>query len=318
MNEKQWLRHKLWIEFQTFFLVTAMSALLGFLGWVIAGEVMAIFVLILMIGSYFILPKVSPHLLLRMNRCRELKPYEAPKIHGLVHALARRGEFKNLPTLYYLPSDQLNAFAAGSVENGAIALSDGLIRNLNLDEMAGVLAHEMSHLRHDDLKILAFADISSRVTGILSLIGQVLLLINFPLVLFMNHQINWWVILLLILAPHIGDFLFLTLSRTREYDADLGAVELTGDPEGLALGLSKIHNYQNSVLKRLLFRGYKITESVLMRTHPPTQERIRRLFEVRENKKEVYLLPNRTNREVQQSRGYSDPLVCRPNSLDVF
>jgi heat shock protein HtpX len=296
MNETQWLRHKLWIEFQTFLLVAAMSALLGALGWVIAGEVMAIFVLILMIGSYYILPRISPHLLLRMNRCRELKPYEAPKIHGLVHALARRGEFKNLPTLYYLPSDQLNAFAAGSVENGAIALSDGLLRRLNLDEVAGVLAHEMSHLKHDDLKILAFADLSSRVTGILSVIGQVFLLINLPLVLFMNYQINWWVILLLIFAPNIGDFLFLTLSRTREYDADLGAVELTGDPESLALALSKIHNHQNSILKRLLFRGYKITEPILMRTHPPTQERIRRLIQVGENKREIYRLPTRASR----------------------
>jgi heat shock protein HtpX len=303
MNERQWLKHKLWIEFQTFFLVTAMSVLLGILGWIIAGEMMAIFVLGLMIGSYFFLPKVSPHLLLRMNRCRELKSYETPKIHGLVHALARKGEFKNLPTLYYLPSDQLNAFSAGSVENGAIALSDGLLRNLNLNEITGVLAHEMSHLKHGDLKFLTFADISSRVTGILSLIGQVLLLLNLPLIFFMNYQINWWVILLLILASHIGDFLFLTLSRTREYDADLGAAELTGDPEGLALALSKIHNHQNSVLKQLLFRGYKVAEPVLMRTHPPTRERIRRLLEVGESKRKAYRLPNRVAWDGKRSHG---------------
>jgi heat shock protein HtpX len=288
MNERQWLKHKFLIGFQTFFLVTAMSVLLGILGWIIAGEVMAIFVLGLMIASYFFLPKISPHLLLRMNHCRELKSYETPKIHGLVHALARKGEFKNLPTLYYLPSDQLNAFTAGSEENGAIALSDGLLRNLNLEEIAGVLAHEMSHLKHGDLKVLVFADISSRITGILSMMGQVLLLLNLPLIFFMNYQINWWVILLLILAPDIGDFLFLTLSRTREYDADLGAAELTGDPEGLALALSKIHNHQNGILKQLVFRGYRVTEPVLMRTHPPTKERIRRLLEVREYKREAY------------------------------
>ncbi len=294
MNKEQWLKHKVWIGLQTFFLVMAMSMLLGTLGWVIAGGAMAIFVLGLMIGSYFFLPKISPHFLLRMNRCRELKPYETPNIHGVVHALAKRANFSNLPTLYYLPSNQLTAFTAGTIDNGAIALSDGLLRNLNLKEVAGVLGHEMSHLKNDDLKVLSFADVSSRVTGILSLIGQFLLLLNLPLVLFMNYQFNWLIILLLIFAPHIGDFLFFTLSRTREYDADLGAAELTGDPEGLASALYKIQQHQNSVLKQALFRGYRVTEPVLMRTHPPTKERIRRLLEVGGNKSETYRLPART------------------------
>ncbi len=293
MNENQWFKHKLWIGIQTFFLVTAMSALLGFLGWVLAGEAMAIFVLGLMIWFYFFLPKISPHLLLRMYRCRELNPHEAPNIHGVVHALAKKANFTNLPTLYYQPTNHLNAFAAGSIDNGAIALSDGLLRNLNLKEIAGVLAHEISHLKNDDLKALAFTDISSRIARALSLFGLFLLLLNLPMILFMNYQIAWWVILLLIFAPHIGDLLFYTLSRTREYNADLGAVELTGDPEGLALALNKINNHQNNVLKQLFFRGYKITEPVMMRTHPPTKERILRLLEMKKNQRPTYALPAR-------------------------
>ncbi len=290
MDQKQWIKHKLWIEIQSLFQITAIAVLLGALGYIIAGEFMAVFVLGMVFAAYHFLPKVSPHLLLRMNKGRELKPHQAPNIHGLVHTLARKAGLTNLPTLYYLPSTGLNAFAVGSIENGAIALSDGLIRNLNLNEIAGVLGHEISHLKNGDLKILAFADISSRFATALSLTGYFLILLSLPLIIFLQYQINWAVLLFLAFAPHIANLLFFYLSQTREYDADLGASELTGDPEGLASALNKIQRHQDGFLKRLLFQGYRFSDPMLQRTHPLTQERIRRLMEVRDSQSAYRIL----------------------------
>ena len=115
-------------------------------------------------------------------------------------------------------------FAVGSPARSAVAVTDGLIRQLGLRELLGVLAHEVSHIRSNDLWVMGLADMFSRATSVLSLLGQVLLLINLPLLLFSSATISWWVILLLIFAPSlaslasgraVGSLAWLSVARPR-------------------------------------------------------------------------------------------------------
>jgi heat shock protein HtpX len=217
---------------------------------------------------------------MRLFRARPLSPHEAPALIQLVESLARRAGLADTPRLYYLPSDVMNAFTSGTRRNAAIALSDGLLRRMAWREISGVIAHEMMHIVNHDTRLMAFADLTSRLTGFLSLTGQLLLLINLPLLILGQETIPLLPILVLIAAPSISALVQLALSRSREYEADLGAVELTGDPLGLASALNKLEAPRNGLLSRLFHPGPRIPDPSLLRTHPPTEERVRRLLEL--------------------------------------
>ena len=126
---------------------------------------------------------------------------------------------------------------------------------------------------------MGLANVVSRVTGTLSWIGQLLLLINLPMVLFGSYQFPWTLVLL-IGAPSISALLQLALSRTREFDADVDAASLTGNPRGLARALAKMEHLQRGWLQRIPLPGHRLPEPSLFRTHPHTDERIRRLLEL--------------------------------------
>ncbi|MDM8560110.1 zinc metalloprotease HtpX [Candidatus Parabeggiatoa sp. HSG14] len=282
MDESQWLKHKLLNIIQSLLLVIAMTVILGLLGWLIGGGIMAFYAIALVVAIYLFNPIVSPHLILRMYRTQKITYSHAPNLHSILRTLAKRANLPKVPQLVYLPSDMMNAFAVGRPKNAVIALSDGLLRRLSLREISGVLAHEMSHIYHDDMRIMGFADITSRLTRFLSLIGYFLLLLNLPLLLFDLYIISWSAIFLLILAPIITDLLQLALSRTREYYADLGAAQLLGDPEALALALIKMERYQGHILEQIFWPRRYSPEPSLLRTHPPVKERVRRLLNLRE------------------------------------
>jgi heat shock protein HtpX len=174
----------------------------------------------------------------------------------------------------------VNAFAVGSPEHSAIGITAGLLRGLDRRELAGVLAHEISHIRRRDTWVMSLADLITRATHGLSVIGQVLLLLNFPLLLMGALTVPWTAVLLLILAPTLSGLLQLALSRAREYDADLGAVELTGDPRGLASALGRLERLNAGWIERIFLPGRRVPDPSLLRTHPSTAERIRRLHEL--------------------------------------
>jgi len=170
----------------------------------------------------------------------------------------------------------------GTCNDAVIGLTDGLFRTLNIREITAVIAHEISHIANNDVRVMGIADFISRSTHFFSLIGQISLILNFPLLLFHQSTIPWGAILLLIFAPTISGLLQLALSRTREFEADLDAARITGDPEGLSSALQKLDIAQKSFLKRIFFPGLGEGDPSLLRTHPPTEERIRRLMELRE------------------------------------
>ena len=280
MDLAVWNKNKLLNAIQSALLVVFMAALLGLVGWMLGGHLFALSAVAAMIVLYFFAPKMSPFLILKMVHGRRLSYQDTPGLYLVLEKLARRAKLPRLPMLYYFPGSVMNAFTVGSRENAAIAVSQRLLDGLNSSEITAVLAHEVSHIRSNDMRIIGFADLANRLTHGLSLFGQLLLIVNLPLVLFSGISINWMAILLLIFAPGISALLQLALSRSREYNADLGAVELMGNPGALATALAKIENHGSTFFNRLPWPANP--NSQVLRTHPPTRERIRRLMAIRD------------------------------------
>jgi heat shock protein HtpX len=277
IDDEVWLQHAWRNRLQSLVLLAAMAlflALLGQLLWGISGLVILLVAGVMMVWFN---PALSPRLVMRMYGARAVGPRQAPVLWQLLAQLTERAGLPHQPDLYYVPSRMLNAFAVGSKRNPAIAITDGLLRQLSTRELIGVLAHEISHIRSNDLWVMGLADMFSRGTSLLSLMGQLLLLLNLPLILLADVSINWFAIILLIFAPTISALAQLALSRTREYDADLGAARLTGDPEGLAHALARIEQIQGGWMERIFLPGRRVPEPSILRTHPHTSERIARL-----------------------------------------
>jgi heat shock protein HtpX len=159
-----------------------------------------------------------------------------------------------------------------------VVVTDGLLQTLTLRELASVLAHEISHVRNNDLWIMTLADVMNRLTSAMWLAGMVLFFAGLPVLAMEGNVVLWLLIALLMLSPTIASLLQLALSRTREYDADLDAAGLTGDPRGLASALEKLERYQGGLFETLLLPGRRMPQPSLLRTHPPTRDRIARLL----------------------------------------
>ena len=180
--------------------------------------------------------------------------------------------------IQYIASPTLNAFAVGRREDSVIAVTDGALRTLDLRELAGVLAHEVSHIRNNDLWVMGLADTISRLTSMLSFMGTMLLIAALPMFFAGGAGPPVLAALLLMFAPTLGSLLQLALSRAREYNADLDAAGLTGDPRGLAAALLKLERYQGRAWEEMVMPGRRIPVPSILRTHPPTEERVRRLM----------------------------------------
>jgi len=258
-------------------LLAAMAGYMALLGWLLWGAD-GVLGLLLACGVVAVLnPRISPRLVMRLYGAVPLQSRQLPGLYAIVARLSERAGLPAVPQLHYLPSSMLNAFAVGRPEEAAIAVTDGLLRRLDSREAAAVLAHEISHIRNNDLWVMGLADLFSRATSMLSLAGQLLVLVNLPLVLMGGQTINWPAVALLVFAPGISALTQLALSRNRELDADLNAVRLTGDPRGLARALAKIERVQGAFWERLLTPGRGVPEPSILRTHPDTRERIARL-----------------------------------------
>jgi heat shock protein HtpX len=280
MGHLQIFTHRLTNALQSALLVGGLMALLGAVGWLIGGGGYALMAVGVVLLLYLLNPAVSPALVMRLYRAQRLDPHSAPVPAALMTELARRAGLPAVPALYYVPSRVMNAFSVGDRRHAAVAVSDGLLRGMDLRGLIAVLAHEVSHIAHNDLRTMTFADLVSRLTGVLSMVGQFLLLINLPLLVMGEATISWLAISLLVFAPTLSALFQLALSRSREYQADLGAAMLTGDPEGLALALARLESRQGGMLERILLPGWRIPEPSWLRTHPPTERRIARLLEL--------------------------------------
>ncbi len=155
----------------TVMLVAGAALIMGAMAYSVLGFAGLIGAVIVCLVGLKGVQNVSPQMVLKLYKAQPLLEAEMPELHQVVRTLARRANLPSVPQLYYVPSKMLNAFAVGSRENAAIAVTDGLLRSVTLRQLTGILAHETAHVINGDLKVMGTADILNRITNFLSTLG---------------------------------------------------------------------------------------------------------------------------------------------------
>ncbi|MFZ1900708.1 MAG: zinc metalloprotease HtpX [Azonexus sp.] len=273
-----------WVK--TAMLMAAIMALFGVVGGMVGGRSGMLLALVfggaMNVFSYWF----SDKMVLKMYNAQEVDESSAPQFYGMVRDLAQRAGLP-MPRVYLIDEQQPNAFATGrNPEHAAVAATTGILHLLSARELRGVMAHELSHVRHRDILI---STISATMAGAISALA------NFAM-LFGGRSDDGRPanplagIAVALLAPLAASLIQMAISRSREYEADRGGAEISGDPDALADALGKIQMYaegriplgpaeahpetaQMMILNPLSAGGIK----GLFSTHPPTEERIARL-----------------------------------------
>lgn len=253
-------------------LVVATSIVWGVMGALVAAGILA--------GVFVLAPRVPPETVMRLYRATYVQPDGASQLSSLVDVLAYRAGLAQRPKLYVIPSMTLNAFATGTPQHSAIGVTEGLLRRLSLREISGVLGHEISHIRNNDLAVMGLADVITRFLQLLSYVALALAALNVLAMMSGEQVVSWWTVLLLYTAPAVSSLLQLGLSRAREFDADREAAVLTGDAMGLASALRQLETYTGHFWEDLMFPvpARRVPQPSLLRTHPTNEERIARLL----------------------------------------
>ncbi len=264
-------------------LMAALITLFALLGQALGGEtglLVAFGVAVLMnLGSYWF----SDRIVLTMYRGREVGPAEAPELYAMVDRLRQRAGLP-MPKVYLVPSAQPNAFATGrNPEHAAVAFTEGILRALPADELEGVTAHELAHIKHRDILT---STIAATVASAITILARFAIFV--PAGGRDNNGGGLQALLMLILAPIAAMLIQMAISRAREYEADRGGAEISGNPNGLANALLRLEAAAERVPAEAnpstahLFivnplAGRMAGIASLFRTHPPTEERVARL-----------------------------------------
>jgi heat shock protein HtpX len=203
-----------------------------------------------------------------------LSPFQAPGLHAMMAELSARAGLAAPPRLWLLPQKPLQAIAAGTAASPGIGVTRALVEALPPRELAAVLAHEISHVRDGDLFVLRLAAIAATATRAMAQAGLIVAIFA-GLGAIGAHPL---LPVLLILSPLVADLLTLSLTRSREFLADAGAADLTGDPEALASALARLKRIQGDDFERLAARGPSWLR--WFRTHPTVAQRIAALEEI--------------------------------------
>ena len=218
---------------KTFMLLAAMTALFMGLGYLLGGAAGAAIAFVVAGGMNFIAYWNADKMVLRMYGARRVDETTAPNYVRIVKELARRADMPE-PAIYIVDNPQPNAFATGrNPENAAVAATTGLIRMLSPEELAGVMAHELSHIQNRDTLTMT---VTATIAGAISMLA------NFALFFGGNRNAGGVIgaIALAILAPMAAALVQMAISRTREYSADAGGAEICGNPVWLASALERI------------------------------------------------------------------------------
>jgi heat shock protein HtpX len=229
---------------KTGMLMAAMTALLGFCGYLIGGEGMMLIALAVAGGMNLIAYWNSDKIVLRMHNAREVDARTAPGLYRTVEDLARRAELP-MPKVYIIETDQPNAFATGrNPENAAVAATTGLLRLLNKEEIAGVMAHELAHVKSRDTLIMT---VTATIAGAVSMLANIAM---FSSLFGGNRQSPLGAIgaiLVMVLGPLAAALVQMAISRTREYGADKMGGEICGNPLWLASALEKLQRGASAI-----------------------------------------------------------------------
>lgn len=271
--------------FKTAMLMAAIMALFGAVGAALGGKQGMLLALVLGGGMNFFSYWFSDKMVLKMYNAREVDEFSAPQFYNMVRELAAKARMP-MPKVYIIDEAQPNAFATGrNPENAAVAATTGILRLLSAREIRGVMAHELAHVQHRDILI---STISATMAGAISMLA------NFAMFFggrdSEGRPANPIVsTLVMILAPLAATVIQMAISRAREYEADRGGAEISGDPDALADALEKINAYARGIPMATAEAHPETAQMMIMNplsggglrglfsTHPPAEERVARL-----------------------------------------
>jgi len=273
---------------RTTLLLATMSGLLVAIGYLVSGgnpstTLMFLgFAVAMNFFSYFFSDKFA----LKMSRAVPMEESENPEYFQMVRELCQRAEIP-MPRLYVIPQDQPNAFATGrNYNHSAVAVTQGITRLLSTDELRGVVAHELAHIKHRDILIQSVA---ATIGAAITYIGYMLLWFggdnNSPLGLV-------GALAMVLLAPLAAGIIQMSISRQREYAADAGGAAISGNPEALASALLRLEQGAEAIPMKghvneaseplYIVKPFKAKGMAgLFSTHPPIEERVKRLRQMR-------------------------------------
>ena len=276
-----------WIK--SFLLLTALTILFIWIGGIIGGQTGMVIAFILAFLMNFFSYWYSDKIVLAVYRAKPISENEAPELYSIVRELAAKAGIP-VPQIYIIPSPQPNAFATGrNPEHAAVAVTSGILQLLNREELKGVLGHELGHVIHRDILIQSVA---ATVAGAIMLLAS---MARWATIFggFSRDDDNGGIIGLLvaaILAPFAATLIQLAISRSREYLADKKGAELAGNPLYLANALKKLDSYSKQLpmpnanpQTAHMFIVNPLSGKTLAKlfsTHPPMEERIKKLEEM--------------------------------------
>ena len=271
--------------FRTTLLLAAMTALFMGVGYLIGGTGGMLLALVFAIGTNAFAFWNSDKVVLRMHNAEPVTRASMPELHDMVAELARNADLP-MPKVFLIQSDQPNAFATGrNPENAAVAATTGLLQRLSHEEVAGVMAHELAHVKNRDTLTMTIA---ATVAGAIAILAQFGMFFGAG-----NRDRNplgiVGILLAVLFAPLAAMLIQMTLSRTREYSADRLGAAISRDPMGLASALRKISSYAGQVEMPTAERNPTSAPMFIINpltgarmdnlfsTHPSTENRIRAL-----------------------------------------
>ena len=271
---------------KTAILMAAITALFMALGSLLGGQQGMMIALIVALGMNFFSYWFSDKMVLKMYNAQEVDASSAPQFYGMVRELAQRAQLP-MPRVYLINEDAPNAFATGrNPEHAAVAATTGILQVLSEREMRGVMAHELAHVKHRDILI---STVSATMAGAISMLA------NFAM--FFGGRNNEGRpanpivgLLVMLLAPLAASIIQMAISRAREFEADRGGAEISGEPEALASALQKIQRFAQGIPMQAAERHPETAQMMIMNplsagglrglfsTHPSTEERVERLL----------------------------------------
>ena len=275
---------------KTIVLLTFMTVLLVFVGAAIGGRNGMVIAFIMALVMNFVSYWFSDKIVLAMYRAQPVTEAQAPELHAMVRRLTQRAGLP-MPKVYIIPGDTPNAFATGrNPEHGVVAVTEGIMRLLDREELEGVLSHELAHIKHRDILT---GTIVATIAGAISMLAQ---MAQWALIFGGGRRDDdeggspIAALVMMIVAPIAAMLVQMAISRTREYEADKGGAKIAGNPYGLANALQKLERGSQVIpmqdakpatahmfIVNPLHGGGIMN---LFSTHPPIQERVRRLREM--------------------------------------
>ena len=272
-------------------LLTLLSLILMAIGGVVGGQNGAMTMFLISLAINFYTYWNSDKMALRAYNAQPLAESQVPELYELVRELCRKAELP-MPRLYVIPTDVPNAFATGrDPEHAAVAVTEGILSMLNRDELAGVISHELSHVKHRDTLIMTLSASIATAISYIANIAQWAANIGTPRDEDGNRSNPIALIVPIVIAPLAATLIQFALSRSREYMADASGARICGKPLALASALLKLDDYAHH---RVIPDAKPATSGLfiinplagvggvanLFSTHPSTEERVKKLREI--------------------------------------